>query len=174
MVKKGDIAGLIGISIITFIFCILYLKSMEYSNKPNTQEITTQAVTEQTTEVQTETETETQTQTETETETETESKTLLGYFRATAYCECEKCCGVWASKREDGKVVGASGKELIPNYSIAVDTKVIPMGTKVYINGKEYIAQDTGGAIKGNRIDIYMSTHQEALNWGVQYVAIYK
>lgn len=92
----------------------------------------------------------------------------LGEFTVTAYCECERCCGVWASKRPDGIVYGASGAELTPGYSIAVDPEVIPYGTIVTINGTEYIAQDTGGAIKGNKIDLYMASHEEALEWGKQ------
>ena len=77
----------------------------------------------------------------------------MGEFKVTAYCSCEKCCGEWAMNRPDGIVYGSSGEELIPGYSIAVDPKVIPYGTEVIIGGNRYIAHDTGGAIKGNRID---------------------
>ena len=97
----------------------------------------------------------------------------LGEFTVTAYCQCEKCCGIWASKRTDGIVYGASGEELTPGYSIAVDPKVIPYGTIVTINGTEYIAQDTGGAIRGNKIDLYMASHEEALEWGKQSHDVY-
>lgn len=110
-----------------------------------------------------------------ETETEPESEYIsLGEFRITAYCACEKCCGTWANGRpldDNGNpiVYGASGRVLIPGYSIAVDPDVIPYGTTVYIDGREYVAHDTGGAIEGNRIDIYMGSHTDALEWGVQY-----
>lgn len=97
----------------------------------------------------------------------------LGEFTITAYCACAKCCGIWASKRPDGIVYGASGVELTPGYSIAVDPTVIPYGTIVSLDGKEYIAQDCGGAIKGNKIDLYMATHEEAVEWGKQYHDVY-
>lgn len=90
-------------------------------------------------------------------------------FKVTAYCSCEKCCGVWATKRGDGPVYGAAGKELVPNYSVAVDRDLYEFGT-IFVdeNGNEYEAADVGGAIKGNHLDLYMSDHQEALNWGVR------
>ena len=53
------------------------------------------------------------------------------------------------------------------NRTIAVDPTVIPYGSKVVINGQVYVAEDCGGAIKNNRIDIYMGSHAEALNSGV-------
>lgn len=57
---------------------------------------------------------------------------------------------------------------------IAVDPRVIPLGTNVYIEGiGARRAEDTGGNIKGNTIDIYMATHAECIRWGVRYVTIY-
>ncbi|SDF40776.1 3D domain-containing protein [Sporolituus thermophilus] len=61
---------------------------------------------------------------------------------------------------------------------IAVDPKVIPLGTRVYIefpdgHGMYAVAEDTGGAIKGNRIDIAMWTVAEAYNFGIQKVKVY-
>lgn len=90
----------------------------------------------------------------------------LGEFKITAYCPCTKCCGQWA------KGITSTGVTAQTNRTIAVDPKVIPYGTKVMIDGKEYIAEDCGGAIKGNRIDIYFDTHQEALQWGVKYKGV--
>lgn len=95
----------------------------------------------------------------------------LGVFKLTSYCACEKCCGKYANNR-NGAVKGAMGVTLTNQYSIAVDPDIIPLGTKVYINGQEYIAQDTGGAIKGNRIDIYNTSHSAALNFGIQYAEV--
>ena len=102
----------------------------------------------------------------------------LGEFRITAYCACKKCCGVWADSRPLDRsgnpiVYGASGNRLLAGYSIAVDPDVIPYGTKVYIDGREYIAHDTGGAIDGNRIDFYMGSHEDALAWGVRYREVF-
>lgn len=101
----------------------------------------------------------------------------LGEFKLTAYCSCRKCCGFWAYSRpldENGNdiVIGASGERLYQGVSIAVDPAVIPYDSKVYIDGKEYIAHDCGGAIKGNRIDVYFDNHQDALDFGVQYAFV--
>ena len=97
----------------------------------------------------------------------------LGEFKVTAYCSCEKCCGRWAKNRPNGIVYGASGEQLIPNVSIATDPSVIPYGTTVVINGNEYVSHDCGGAIKENRIDIYMESHEQALEWGVKYLEVF-
>lgn len=51
-------------------------------------------------------------------------------------------------------------------------SKVISLGSTVEVLGKKYIAHDTGGAIKGNKIDILMATHEEALAFGVQHLEI--
>ena len=59
--------------------------------------------------------------------------------------------------------------------TIAVDPSVIPYGTKVYIPefGKVFIAEDTGSAIKGNKIDIFMDTEEHCNTWGVKKIDIY-
>ena len=102
----------------------------------------------------------------------------LGEFRLTAYCSCEKCCGIWAENRPvdaDGNeiVIGAAGDALTAGYSVAVDSDLIPYGTVILIDGKEYEAQDSGGAIKDKRIDVYLNSHTEALEFGVQYAEIF-
>ncbi|WP_227763783.1 3D domain-containing protein [Zhaonella formicivorans] len=57
---------------------------------------------------------------------------------------------------------------------IAVDPKVIPLGTKLYVEGYGYgSAQDTGSAIKGNKIDLFYETETEALQWGRRSVQVY-
>lgn len=109
---------------------------------------------------------------------ETTEYISLGEFKLTAYCSCEKCCGNWANNRsvdEEGNeiVIGASGEILEEIISIAVDKNVIPYGSKVLINGQEHIAHDCGGAIKNNRIDVYMASHEEALAFGVQYAEVF-
>lgn len=103
--------------------------------------------------------------TETTTETTTEPPTKTMTVVATAYCPCVKCCG-----KNDG--ITASGVKARANHTVAVDKRVIPLGTTVLINGHEYIAEDTGGAIKGNRIDIYFDSHSDALEFGRQTIEI--
>ena len=97
----------------------------------------------------------------------------LGEYKLTGYCPCKKCCGSWTFDRPDGVVYGASGNELKSGYSIAVDPSVIPYGTEVVINGVTYRADDCGGAIKGNRIDVYFDTHEEALEFCVKYADVF-
>lgn len=96
------------------------------------------------------------------------SKTYLGKFKITHYCACTKCCG------KNAQGITASGKRVEENKTIAVDPKVIALGSQVYIDGYGYMeAQDTGSAIKGNIIDVYIADHQEALNLGVVYKDVY-
>lgn len=97
----------------------------------------------------------------------------LGEFKLTAYCSCPICCGEWAYNRPNGIVYGSTGERLREGYSIAVDPNVIPYGTEVIINGHTYKAQDCGGAIKRNRIDVYFEDHNEALKFGVQYAEVF-
>ena len=102
----------------------------------------------------------------------------LGEFKLTAYCSCSLCCGIWANNRpidENGDeiIYGAIGERLEEGYSIAVDSTIIPYRTEVTINGHTYKAQDCGGAIKGNRIDVYFEDHNEALKFGVQYAEVF-
>ena len=120
---------------------------------------------------------------ETETDKEVDTNQVikpvsLGEFKLTAYCSCEICCNKWAYNRPvdvNGNeiVYGAIGERLREGYSIAVDPSVIPYRTEVLINGHIYKAQDCGGAIKGNRIDLYFEDHQAALNFGVQYAEVF-
>lgn len=91
----------------------------------------------------------------------------LGTYLTTGYCPCAACCG-----KTNG--VTASGVIAQANHTIAADTGVLPFGTQVVINGKVYTVEDRGGAIRGNRIDIYFASHQEALNHGKQYVRVYR
>ena len=91
----------------------------------------------------------------------------LGNFKLTFYCGCPICSEQWGTQTATG-VTATEGR------TIAVDPKVIPYGTKVHIDGfGDFIAEDCGGAIKGNRIDIFVSDHQRCNNLGVQYAAVY-
>ena len=101
--------------------------------------------------------------------------------KATAYCLCKKCCGKTPENPNYG--VTNSGIKIVPGTGmkvIAVDPKVIPLNSKVYVEGLngawDYgtaIAADTGSAIKNNKIDLYMDTHEEALEWGRKTVKVY-
>lgn len=93
----------------------------------------------------------------------------IGEFKVTAYCSCKKCCGAWAENRPNGVVYTASGEKAEAGKTIAVDTSVIPFGTEVKIGDVIYTAQDTGSAVKGNVIDVYYDSHEEALNHGAKY-----
>lgn len=90
----------------------------------------------------------------------------VGNFKVTAYCSCSKCCG-----KSNG--ITASGKKATVGRTIAADTSKFPLGTELVFNGNTYVVEDTGGSINGNRIDLYMGSHQEALNWGVRYCDVY-
>lgn len=79
----------------------------------------------------------------------------LGEYRITYYCNCPKCCDKWSWTT-------ASGATTVEGITVAAD-KSIPFGTKLLINNHVYTVQDRGGAIKGNHIDIYMSSHEKAL-----------
>ncbi len=87
-----------------------------------------------------------------------------GRYKVTAYCSCAKCCG-----KTNG--ITASGKKATANHTIAAPS-TFAFGTQLVINGKTYTVEDRGGAIQGNRIDIYMNSHAEALQWGVRYVEV--
>lgn len=102
----------------------------------------------------------------------------LGEFELTAYCPCEKCCGVWAENRpvdENGHevVYTSSGAEAEAGVTIAVDPTVIPHDSTVLIDGQLYIAQDTGSAIQGNKIDVYFATHEEAMAYGIRHEEVF-
>ncbi|MCE4047827.1 MULTISPECIES: 3D domain-containing protein [Bacillaceae] len=85
---------------------------------------------------------------------------------ATAYtADCKGCSGVTAT--------GIDLNENPNQKVIAVDPKVIPLGSTVYVEGYgKAIAGDTGGAIKGNKIDLFMSSEKQALKWGRQQVEV--
>lgn len=91
----------------------------------------------------------------------------LGQYKLTFYCPCEICNGEFETQTTSG-VPPKEGK------TIAVDASIIPMGSEIYIDGfGTYYAEDTGGAIKGNRIDIFVDTHEKALEMGEKYADVY-
>ena len=86
--------------------------------------------------------------------------------KATAYtASCEGCSGITKT--------GINIKDNPDKKVIAVDPAVIPLGSKVYVEGfGEAIAADTGGAIKGNRIDIFIPSEQDAIDFGVKMLKV--
>ena len=91
-----------------------------------------------------------------EPESEPEPETII--FEATAYTwtGCRTATGIWPSRG-----------------TIATDPRVIPTGSKLWVEGYgEAVAADTGGAIKGQRIDLYMDTKHECLQWGRRKVEV--
>ena len=110
---------------------------------------------------------------EVNTEPEEPALISLGEFKITYYCSCEICCGSWANNRPNGIVYTASGAVAEAGKTIAVDPDLIPYGTEVIIDGHTYTAQDCGGAIQDNRIDVYCNSHQEALQGGVDYFEVF-
>lgn len=154
------------ITIATIIGCIYEKQQYKTTiHKPNETKYETKQQINETNTIETET--------DREVDTQAVKPVSLGEFKLTAYCSCAKCCGKWAYNRPNGIVYGAIGEELKEGYSIAVDPSVIPYRTEVIINGKTYKAQDCGGAIKGNRIDVYFEDHNDALEFGVQYAEVF-
>ena len=73
-----------------------------------------------------------------------------------------------------GHSITSTGRRPVAGRTIAVDPRVIPYGSKVYIPalGRTYIAEDCGGGIKGNKIDIYMSSNSACNRFGVKYLTV--
>lgn len=112
-------------------------------------------------------------------------KPIVVTIEATGYCHCDICCGwrrnwwgrpVYAYGPQKGKPkavgVTASGTRVRPG-TIAADTTFYPFGTVMYVPGYGYgVVEDRGGAIKGQRIDLYFKTHKQALEWGRQALKV--
>lgn len=80
-------------------------------------------------------------------------------YKISFYCSCEKCCG-----KSDG--ITASGSKVKAGRTVAAP-KTMPFGTRINIEGiGERVVEDRGGSIKGNRIDVYVESHAEALKLG--------
>lgn len=104
-----------------------------------------------------------------------EKLTYIGTFSNTFYCPCYSCNG-------NSHGLTASGAPLTPYLSVAVDRRVIPLGTELYIEFENanaqsisgyYMAHDTGGAIRGNKIDVCVNNHSEAYYYGVGKCKVY-
>ncbi|MDO5292435.1 MAG: 3D domain-containing protein [bacterium] len=83
--------------------------------------------------------------------------------KTVAYCSCRSCSGGYGTNT-------ASGRKAVAGRTIAVDPKVIPLGSKVVIDGHTYIAEDTG--VRGKVIDIYMSSHKKTCSYGARYKTV--
>ena len=91
-------------------------------------------------------------------------------MRVTGYCPCSKCCGEFA----DG--ITANGHKIQPGDTFVAADKRYSFGTEMviegYSNGKTIKVLDRGGAIRGNKLDAFFHTHQEALEWGVRHIDV--
>ena len=91
-------------------------------------------------------------------------------MRVTAYCPCPKCCGEYS----DG--ITACGHKIEHFDTFVAADRQFSFGTEMvipgYNNGKTVKVLDRGGAIYGNRIDVFFHSHQQALNWGVRYLDV--
>ena len=90
-----------------------------------------------------------------------EKAKYIGKFKITYYCSCNYCCG-----KNDG--ITASGIKAKEGITVAADTSILPFGTNIYIGGVgQRVVQDKGGAINGNKIDVYVSSHDQIPSVGV-------
>lgn len=105
-----------------------------------------------------------------------ETGTLIATFKSTFYCPGRCCNGGWAGQT-------ATGVRPTAGRTIAVDPSIIPLGSKVRLEFTEarlqqyngiYYAEDTGGAIKGYRVDVLLSSHSATSSAGVGQVRIYR
>lgn len=93
----------------------------------------------------------------------------IGTFTAYAYCPCETCCGQWSGGPTASGVMPEEGR------TVAADWDVLPAGTEIYIDGIGWrTVEDTGGAIRGDTIDIFFESHEEAAAFGIQEVELYR
>lgn len=86
----------------------------------------------------------------------------LGVFKITAYCSCAYCCN-----KSDG--ITASGTTATEGRTIAMYD--VPLGTVLRFNGQDYIVEDRGTPY--GHIDLFMSSHEQALQFGVQYTEVF-
>ena len=89
----------------------------------------------------------------------------LGMFNTSGYCNCEKC--------SKGHNLTYAGTVPQANHTISADLNVLPLGTKVIINGIVYTVEDKGSAVNGNEVDIYYDNHEAAWDHGVQTVEVF-
>ena len=94
---------------------------------------------------------------------EIDGSEYLGEMTITAYCGCRSCNGRWYGSP------AKNGEALEEEWTVAVDPNVIPINSYIYIEGVGIRkAQDTGSAIKGNKIDLYFGSHSDTGDWGTR------
>lgn len=91
------------------------------------------------------------------------SWTSLGSYKITYYCNCRKCCGRWSG--------GPTASGSMPEQGRTVASS-LPLGTHIMIDGHEYVVEDRG--VSGKHIDVYMESHEECLDNGVDYLEVKK
>lgn len=90
----------------------------------------------------------------------------IGKYKITYYCACKQCCG-----NDSG--ITASGVKAQEGITVAADTS-LPFGTKIYIKGIGWrTVQDRGGSVKGNILDIYISSHNQPMPYNVQNLDVW-
>jgi 3D (Asp-Asp-Asp) domain-containing protein len=109
-------------------------------------------------------------QSETEVGREPSSQWQIVRMRVTAYCACRRCCGKFA----DG--ITASGHKIRRGDAFAAADRRYSFGTEMvvagYNNGKTIKVLDRGGAIRGNKLDLFFHSHKKARQWGVKYIDV--
>lgn len=95
------------------------------------------------------------------------AKTIeMGRFKLTAYCPCYECSEGWCRRT-------CTGGHCRSEHTIAVDPDIIDFGSEVLIGGKVYVAEDCGGAVEGDHVDIFVDTHEEVEEFGTRYKDIW-
>jgi len=106
----------------------------------------------------------------TESNTEQPEEWEIIEMRVTAYCPCPSCCGEYSDGiTACGYVIQPGDTFVAADGRYSFDTEMLIPG---YSNSKPVKVLDRGGAIKGNRLDVFFATHDEALQWGVQYLEV--
>ena len=91
----------------------------------------------------------------------------IGKYKITYYCACKQCCG-----KDNG--ITASGVKVQEGVTVAADTSILPFGTRIYIKGIGWrTVQDRGGSIKGNRLDIYIPSHNDPMPYNVKNLDVW-
>ena len=100
-----------------------------------------------------------------EEEPEEPEEVSLGLFTVTGYCGCDRCSG--------GHNLTYSGTVPTPNHTISADISQYPIGTKLRIGDVVYTVEDKGSSVRGNVVDIFYSSHQEALDKGTYTAEVF-